>query len=238
MRFAAPSRLLGPSGESATRPGASHRWQQARWHTLARPPPTTLQPRLQFLHRPPAPQPAAWRQGASRTAPQSRLPLLLARVAAQVHASDARLLRTAARAAPTAVVRLARLLRRRLARGAREPRVGGTCLRPTRTAQGTSAGNRSISSGHAPYRVRFGPQVQSPAGAPAASGPAGPLRVVQEPHACRSVSAAPPKSAHSPGAAPEGERPGTPPSCALRSPGDRRDLRSRPAPPSCALCQK
>ena len=98
-----------------------------------------------------APQLAARRPGAARTAPQTRLPLLLARVAAQVHASDARLLRTAARAAPPAVVRLARLLRRRLARGARAPRVGGTCLRPTRYPAGSPAPHRrAVDAGAAP----------------------------------------------------------------------------------------
>ena len=76
----------------------------------------------------PTSRPAS-RSAGDRLPCQARLPLLLARAAAQPHVSDARLMRTVARAPPPSVVRLARLLRRRLLRGAREPRIGGSRLK-------------------------------------------------------------------------------------------------------------
>ena len=82
---------------------------------------------------PPALQPAIRLPGAYRNLSQSRLWPVLARASAQVRASDARLLRTVAQAAPQAVVQLARSLRRRLLRGAKEPRIGGTRLLPARS---------------------------------------------------------------------------------------------------------
>ena len=76
----------------------------------------------------------AGRSTGDRLPCQARLQLLLARAAAQAHVSDAHLMRTVTRAAPPAVVRLARILRRRLLRGAREPRIGGSRLsRPYKT---------------------------------------------------------------------------------------------------------
>ena len=86
----------------------------------------------------PAARPAGGSTGA-RAPCQARLPLLLARAAAQAHVSDAHLMRTVARAAPPSVVRLARILRRRLLRGVREPRIGGLRLNRSDT-QGAVAG--------------------------------------------------------------------------------------------------
>ena len=90
----------------------------------------------------PAARPAG-RSTGNRLPCQARLPLLLARAAAQAHVSDAHLMRTVARAAPPSVVRLARILRRRLLRGAREPRIGGSHLSRPDT-QGAVAGRVSL----------------------------------------------------------------------------------------------
>ena len=87
----------------------------------------------------PASRPAG-RSTGDRLPGQARLPLLLARAAAQAHVSDAHLMRTVARAAPPSVVRLARILRRRLLRGAREPRIGGRSRLSRSYTQGAAAG--------------------------------------------------------------------------------------------------